>query len=218
MAHSLQSGRRSWRRRKAARPGEILEAALAVFVERGFAATRLDDVARLAGVTKGTVYLYFRSKQALFRAVVEELVVPEIERAEREVRAFAGSSTELLRRLVHDWWSTVGVGKLRGIPKLMTAESGNFPDSARYFVGQVVQRARRLFAQVLRRGMRTGEFRRCSVEYAVRVLLAPLVFAAIWEESLAKFDKPYHVKRYLEMHLDTFLNGLNAPRTKGVGR
>jgi AcrR family transcriptional regulator len=98
MARSPKSGRQRWRRRKAARPAEILDAALACFVERGFAATRLDDVARRAGVTKGTVYLYFRSKQDLFRAVVEELVVPEVARAEREVRAYRGSSADLLRR------------------------------------------------------------------------------------------------------------------------
>jgi AcrR family transcriptional regulator len=218
MAQSPKSGRQRWRRRKAARPAEILDAALASFVERGFAATRLDEVARRAGVTKGTVYLYYRSKQALFRAVVEELVVPEVARAEREVRAFHGTSADLLRKLVHDWWRTVGLSRLRGIPKLMTAESGNFPDLARYFVTHVAQRARRVFAGVLRRGMRDGEFRRCNVEYAVRVLVAPLVFAAIWEGSLAKFDKPYRMQRYLDTHLDMFLNGLSVAPGRGGRR
>ena len=93
-----------WQRRKAERPGEIIDAALELFVAKGFMATRLDEVAKLAGVSKGTVYLYFDNKEALFKAVVETLVVPEIERTEQQIQAFDGSASELISQLVKQWW------------------------------------------------------------------------------------------------------------------
>ena len=97
-----------WQRRKEARPGEIVAAALEVFVEHGFAAAKLADVARRAGVTKGTLYLYFDSKEALFKAVVRETIVPVIAQGEALARSFTGSARELLERLVREYWRLVG--------------------------------------------------------------------------------------------------------------
>src|SRR5439155_16976055 len=93
-----------WQRRKDARPEEIVAAALDVFVEHGFAGARLEDVARRAGVTKGTVYLYFKSKEALFKAVVRQTIVPAIAQGEALAQAFTGSARELLERLVREYW------------------------------------------------------------------------------------------------------------------
>lgn len=200
---------RRWQRRKQARPGEIAAAALELFTERGFAATRLDDVAHRAGVTKGTLYLYFKNKDALFRAAVRAFVLPELERAEEQVADFKGNTRDLVRELVHRWWDTVGETRLCGIPKLVVAEANNFPDLGRFFVNQVVRRGRKLFATVIERGIRRGEFKRCDVNHAARVLIAPMVFAAIWECSLRPYDRdPYNVRRYLDVHIETFLNGL----------
>jgi len=206
-----------WRRRKEARAPELIAAALELFVERGYSATRLDDVARQAGVSKGTVYLYFKNKEDLFRAVVREMVLPELARVEEQVNHSTGSAEELLRQLVHEWWNRVGNTRLCGIPKLMIAEAGNFPEVASYFVKEAVQGARRIFARVLERGIENGEFRPCNVQYAVRVLVAPVVFAAIWQRSLLPYDTDeYDVHQYLDMHLDTFLNGvLTAPHKDG---
>jgi AcrR family transcriptional regulator len=97
-----------WRRRSEARPGEIVEAALDLFVEKGFAATKMDEIAKRAGVTKGTVYLYFPSKEDLFRAVVEEMMGPNIEAGERLVAEHEGTATDLLRKLILAWWELVG--------------------------------------------------------------------------------------------------------------
>ena len=203
--------KRRWKRRKDARPGEILDAALALFVERGFTATRLDDVARKAEISKGTLYLYFKSKEALFRAMVQEMVLPEIERVEQQVDRYRGPAQDLVRKLVHQWWSMVGETRLSGIPKLLVSEAGNFPELARFFVDQVIRRGRRIFVRILQQGIDRGEFRECDVNHAARVLIAPLVFAAIWQHSLYPFDKdPYDVHVFLDMHLDTFLNGLLA--------
>jgi len=211
-AHTV-SDRVRWRRRKDARPQEIVAAALALFVERGFAATRLIDVARAAGVTKGTLYLYFTDKNALFRAVVQEAVVPEIARMEHIARDYPGSRADAIRTVVHHWWKIVGESQLCGIPKLVVAEAGNFPDLARFFVQQVVRRGRKLFGLLIREGIRRGEFRDCDVRYATRLLISPVVFAAIWERSLKPFDpEPYAARRMLELHLDVFLRGLAAPQ------
>jgi len=201
-----------WQRRKSARPQEIAAAALGVFVARGFRGTRLEEVARRAGISKGTLYLYYRNKEALFRAVVREMVVPEIARVERHVRDFPGSSADLIRDLVHRWWDTVGETRLCGIPKLMVAESENFPELARFYNEEAVRRVRRLFASVLKRGIARGEFQPCHVAYTVRLLTAPLVFAAIYERSLRPYDAdPYDPRRFLREHVELFLKGIEAP-------
>src|SRR3989442_5241172 len=126
MSHAVSPKRAAkprWQRRKAARPAEIVAAALEVFVERGFAAAKLDDVARKAGVTKGTVYLYFESKEALFKAVVRETIVPVIAQGEALARSFTGSARELVERLVRKYWRVVGETAAARIPKLLMART-----------------------------------------------------------------------------------------------
>src|SRR5439155_7362227 len=126
-----------WHRRKSARPEEILTAALEVFADRGFAATKLEDVARRAGVTKGTIYLYFDSKEALFKALIRETIVPVIAQGEALARTFVGSARDLFERLVREYWRLVGETSLVNIPKLMMAEARNFPELARFYYEEV---------------------------------------------------------------------------------
>lgn len=203
-----------WRRRKAERPSEIISAALDLFVEHGFSATRLQDVAQSAGVAKGTLYRYFDDKEALFRAVVEEVILPELAQTEDMVRQHDGDTPELLRRLVHYWWSKVGETKLCGIPKLVTAEANNFPTSARFFVEKVIRRGRRLFEGVLKQGIERGELRPFDVKYGARLLIAPLVFAAIWERSLRAYDpEPYRPRKLVDMHVESFLAAYGIDKT-----
>lgn len=207
-----QADEQRWQRRKAERPGEIIDAALELFVAKGFMATRLDEVAQRAGVSKGTLYLYFENKEALFKAVVETLVVPEIERTEQQIKTFQGSASDLITQLVKQWWVSVGESQLCGLPKLIIAESGNFPELASFYVEQVISRVRRVIAQLISRGIATGEFKPCDPAYAARLLLAPMVFAAIYQHSLLPYDsEPFEVPAYLDSHLDIFLHGLIAP-------
>src|SRR5256886_10371482 len=126
-----------WQRRKAARPAEIVTAALEVFVERGFAAARLEEVARRAGVTKGTLYLYFKSKEALFKAVVRETIVPVIAQGEALAQSFTGSARDLVEQLVRSYWTLVGETRLAGIPKLMMAEAATFPVLTKFYYDEV---------------------------------------------------------------------------------
>ena len=201
-----------WQGRKAERPGEIINAALECFVAKGFMATRLDEVAQRAGVSKGTLYLYFENKEALFKAVVETLVVPEIDQTEQQIQAFDGSASELISQLVKQWWESVGESQLCGLPKLIISEAGNFPELASFYVEHVIARVRRLIAQLISRGIAAGEFKPCDPAYAARLLLAPMVFAAIYQQSLLPYDsEPFEVPTYLDNHLDIFLHGLVAP-------
>jgi AcrR family transcriptional regulator len=199
-------------RRKDARPGEILDAALELFVEKGFAATRLEDVAQRAGVSKGTVYLYFDSKDDLFKAVIRSGMVRAIEEAEKLVAGFEGPSADLLRRIYAGWWQNIGGTKLSGIPKLMISEAQNFPELARFYYDEVIQRGSRLFARALERGVARGEFRSINVEYAVRALIAPLIMRAILEHSFLPCAGPedFDVPAYFEHTLGLVLDGLRT--------
>ncbi|MGD8483631.1 MAG: TetR/AcrR family transcriptional regulator [Thioalkalispiraceae bacterium] len=200
-----------WQRRKDERPAEIIDAALQLFVERGYAATRLTDIARAAGISKGSLYRYFESKDALFKAMVKQVVIPELEKAEMTANAYQGDISSLIRHMVVDWWETMGESRICGIPKLIIAEASNFPELAEFYVNEVIKRVRKLVAGIIERGIRTGEFRAdISAEYAARLLISPIVFAAIWNHSLAPFDEPYDVRTYLRNQTDIFIRGLQV--------
>ncbi|MBK8067819.1 MAG: TetR/AcrR family transcriptional regulator [Rhodanobacteraceae bacterium] len=201
------------RRRKQARPGEIVDAALSLFVERGFAATRLDDVAERAGVSKGTVYLYFDSKEALLAEAVRRDVGPLLGEFAQRIDDASLSASALIELFMRRWWSVLSASKLQGVPKLMVSESGNFPALAGQFVtGFVARMQDELLAAVLRKGVACGEFAPVDVPYAVRVLIHGLVFMPVWMHSLGKVDpRELDPQRYLDCWLDLTLRGLRAP-------
>jgi len=199
-------------RRKESRPSELLAAALELFVERGFAATRLDDVAARAGVSKGTLYLYFNGKDDLFKAVVRGGILPAIAKAEARVGEFTGGASELFRTVVLGIWSNVGSNLLSGIPKLIIAESGNFPDLARFYYEEVILRGLALMANILKRGIQQGEFRRVDVEATARAMMGPLLLMMLWRHSFQAHESdPLSAERYLDSYLALVLEGLRAP-------
>jgi AcrR family transcriptional regulator len=196
-------------RRKEARPGELTAAALELFVEKGFAATRLDDVAAHAGVSKGTLYLYFDSKEALFKAVIEESLIPVLDAGDDLVDQFSGSAADLMRALIAAWWDLIGSTSLGGVPKLMISEARNFPELANYYHDTVIVRGRNLMRRTLQRGIDGGEFRPVDIELAIDVIFAPVLMMAIWRHSLGSCGCTSHdPQRYLSTHLDLALNGL----------
>ena len=199
-----------WRRRKDARPEEILRAALDVFVTRGFAAARLEEVAHRAGVTKGTIYLYFTGKEALFKAVVRQSLVPNIERAEQAVAAHRGPSGEVLAAIVRGVWETVGESALSGIPKLIIAEAANFPELARFYYTEVASRGIALLTGIIERGIARGEFRRLDPRYAAMAVLGPVLFAVIWKHSLHPISgTAFDFRAFIEVHLENYVRGLS---------
>ena len=197
-----------WRRRKDARPSEILNAALACFTERGFAATRLEDVARRAGVTKGTLYLYFRNKEDLFEAVVRQSLVPYIEGLEAAVGDASEPASVLLRRLMAGWPEVIS-SPASAIPKLVIAEAGNFPELARFYLNEVVYRSMAVVRQVIRTGIERGEFRAVELDSAVTCVIAPVIFAMLWRHSLGRYEPAGRDSQTLcDTHLLLLLDGL----------
>ena len=202
-----------WERRKDARPQELLDAALDHFVARGFAATRLDDVAKSAGVSKGTLYLYFCSKEELFKAVVRESIVPLLGEAEGVIDQFAGSSEDLFRLVMTTWWENVGASKLSGLPKLMTAEAGNFPELAKFYQEEVVDRGEKLVATMLKRGIARGEIREMDLELAPRILVSPMIMMMMWKHSngVCQVDEE-KLGSYLDFYIDMALRSILIPK------
>jgi AcrR family transcriptional regulator len=216
MVHPRQD--RRWTRRKEARPAELISSALDLFVERGFSATRLEDVAARAGVSKGTLYLYFPSKEDLFKAVVRGGIVPAIERAEKLLNEHQGNAGSLIRDMVKGWWVTVGSTRLGGIPKLMISESRNFPELTQFYYREVISRVHRLVAAAVQRGIDSGEFRAVDVEYVKRLVIAPLWLLTVWRFSFDYCESnqldPF---TYLDSHLDLILRGLENDEAAQFG-
>lgn len=198
-------------RRKEARPSELTAAALDLFVERGFAATKLDDVAARAGVSKGTLYLYFASKEELFKAVIQQGILPVLDHGEELLVQHQNDSGSLLEAMLISWWQMIGATRLAGIPKLIISEAGNFPEVGQYFYENVIVRGRSLIRQVLERGMATGEFRVGDIESTIDVIMAPQMMLSIWRHSLAPCDcGKQDPEIYLRTHIDLLLNGLKV--------
>jgi AcrR family transcriptional regulator len=174
------------RRRKEARPGELIAAAQEVFVEKGFAATRLDDVAARAGVSKGTVYLYFKNKEALFKAVIEAGMTPAVETAEALAAEADRPAEELMRRFVDGWWSMIGSTSLGSLPKLLVAESGNFPEITQWFHDAMMRRAQKAMARIIEGGIARGEFRAVDADIAARIFFAPMFSYLIWQRAFGE--------------------------------
>jgi AcrR family transcriptional regulator len=198
-------------RRKEARPAELTAAALDLFVERGFAATKLDDIAARAGVSKGTLYLYFSSKEELFKAVIQQGILPVLEKGEEMLAQHDGDAASLLEAMLMRWWELFGATDLAGIPKLMISEAGNFPEVAQYYYENVIVRGRGLIRQVLERGIATKQFRVGDMESTIDVILAPQMMLTIWRYSLTPCDcGKQDPETYLRTHIDLLLNGLRA--------
>lgn len=200
-----------WERRKDARPGELTAAALELFVERGFAATRLEDIAARAGVSKGTVYLYFDTKEDLFKAVVREGIVPAIAQAEQVLEEHPGPASDILRYFLRGWWQMFGETPLGGIPKLLVAEARNFPEIARFYHDEVIRPGHALIKKVLARGMESGEFRRADPEALINLVFGPLLLRMILKHSLEFCESALPAPEpYVDTVIDFVLRGLRS--------
>ncbi|MBV8270925.1 MAG: TetR/AcrR family transcriptional regulator [Cupriavidus sp.] len=208
---------RRWNRRKAARPQELVAAALELFVERGYAATRLEDVAAAAGVSKGTVYLYFANKEELFKTVVRENMVPALARGADLVDTYEGSTPELLRELLLGWWGLIGSTPVAGLTKLIMAESHTFPDIAQFYQDEVMGPGDEMFARVLARGVARGEFRAAPANPTTTLICAPLVFLMLWRSAFSQLNRPaIDPDAFVDQLLHVLLFGLTTGQARDV--
>ncbi|RYZ05680.1 MAG: TetR/AcrR family transcriptional regulator [Comamonadaceae bacterium] len=208
-------------RRKEARPGELLDAALDLFVEKGFAATRSEEVAARAGVSKGTLFLYFQSKEELFRAVVRENISGRFAEWNDEFDAFEGSTADMVRHCLRVWWDRLGATRASGITKLMISEARNFPELTAFYQQEVIRPAHDLLRRILQRGVARGEFRPLDIDYAVYSISAPMIFLIMMKHSLGAcvpHDHALDPERFIASQAEILLQGLCArPATGDVG-
>jgi TetR/AcrR family transcriptional regulator len=201
-------------RRKEARPQELLDAALELFVERGFATTRSEDVAARAGVSKGTLYLYYPSKEELLKAVVRENLGALIREGADIAGGFEGDTQQLLALLMHTWWERIGESPASGIFKIILTEMGNFPDFARFYLEEVIEPSRALFTRVLQRGIDAGELRPVNLFETVHLLIFPTLMLCLHRHSIGPCRVPSREldpHRFIDTHIDTVVNGLRGP-------
>ena len=200
-------------RRKEARPGELLQAALDLFVEKGYAATRVEEVAQRAGVSKGTLFLYFASKEELFKAVVRENISGRFPGWNAQMDAYTGSTAELLRTFMEQWWVNFGDTPASGITKLMFSEARNFPELAAFYAKEVIEPGDAFIRRILQRGIERKEFRPLELKYSVFAVLAPMLYLTLWKHSIgngAMGITPLEPARYIKEQVDNMLLGFSV--------
>ena len=204
-------------RRKEARPGELLDAALDLFVEKGFSATRVEEVAARAGVSKGTLFLYFQSKEDLFKAVVRENIANKFPAWQEEFVTFEGTSSDMLRYALVSWWERIGKTRASGITKLVMSEAQNFPEIAAFYQEEVIKPGNAMIRSILERGVQSGEFRDMDLEQAVHIIVAPMIFLMMWKHSMgacATSAKIVDPEQFIHMQVDVLLHGMTAQKSK----
>ena len=201
------------RRRKEARPQELLDAALELFVEKGFAAARAEEVAARAGVSKGTLYLYYPSKEDLLKAVIKTNLSERLAAGAAQAADFTGSAAELMRSLVVDWWTQIYDDPASAVFKLVITEARTFPEIAEFYAREVVMPARTLMTKIIQRGIDQGEFRPLDPDVAMHSLILPLIMVCVHKHSIgacsqtpALFEGPVFIRQ----HVDLVLAGMAA--------
>ncbi|MBS0362057.1 MAG: TetR/AcrR family transcriptional regulator [Proteobacteria bacterium] len=208
-----------WRRRKEARPGEMLEAALSVFAERGFAQAKLDDIARRAGVAKGSLYLYFDTKEALFRAVVRELLVPAVSRVLAVAQLQDGPFAEIAPRLLAGAAVALSQPRVAGVARMVIGEARTFPDLARIWHDEIVGPLLAAVSARIVRAQAAGEVRPGDPRTHAFSLVGPLLMATLFREVFAEAADPPDLAQVAAQHAQTLIRGLIlSPAEEGAVR
>ena len=191
---------------KEARPKEIISAALNVFESNGFAGTRLDEVAKFAGISKGTIYLYFENKDELFKACVRETVGKPIAETLESVTKFEGPTEKLLHELAEKIGNTFSDPGYRSIFFLIISEGKRFPNLVKFYYDEVINPSVSSLSNIIQRGVDRGDIKnRISQEDAL-LLLSPVIFINVWNRLFGN-EKKIDLKETLHSHIDIWLNG-----------
>jgi len=195
---------------KEQRHQQILDAAFEEFAARGYESTRLEDVAKRAGIAKGTIYLYFKNKELLFRAVLRDQITHVLRDFAEYAETSSVSSEDLIRELlVRQYSELVGNAKARSIIRLLISESHKFPQLAEIYYNDIVLPGVSTIRHILEKGASAGQFEPKAVTEFPQILLAPGILAVLW--SLIFGDRhPLDFEAYREAHLQFVLSGLRG--------
>jgi len=200
-----------WQRRSEDRPREICAAALEVFAEKGFAAAKLDEIARRAGVSKGTLYLYFKDKEQLFRAVVRDSIAPNVAAITSAISAMDAPFADVVRMFLAGFAEREARLPLGAVAKMVIGESRNFPELARVWHDEVASKAIGALAAAIERAQRRGEVRNGDPRLFAFSLMGPMVLGALWRATLVPAGgEPLNLPALARQHADTVLEGLLA--------
>lgn len=205
----LAPGEPKFRRRKADRPAEILDAAMAVFAEKGFAAARLDEIAARAGVSKGALYLYFETKEELFRGVVEQAIAPNILTIRAMIAAHPGPFPDLLRLFPGRLVLVADTLPIGGVVKMVIGEARNFPEIARVYHDALVAEALGALTDAVAAAQARGEVRAGDPRAYALQIVAPMMVGILWRETFVPVGaQPFDLPALLAQHVETLLGGL----------
>lgn len=205
------------RRQPEQRPDAIINAAFEEFTTKGYAETRLDDVATRAGISKGLVYVYFKTKEELFKAVVRAFIVPRFEALIESLESSPLSAEEIIRGPLLDTAKDFATSSKRFIVRLLVAEGPKHPDLTEFYHREVISRGMRLFSGVLAKGVRAGDFEASALEEFPQLFAAPMLMALIWD-SLFGRQHPLDTGRLLDAHVDIILRAIKSDRAQPSGR
>lgn len=198
-------------RRPEARPTEILAAALELFAEKGFSATRMDDVAARAGLSKAGVYLYFKDKTALLQALVSEMAGANIGVARGIIAAHEGPVSPLIATILAFLGTQARHTRFPELIKIVIAESRAHPEIGRLYLDGVVNQGLPLFEELIRRGIASGEFRQLDAGFAAKAMIGPMLLAVIWKAVLEPIGAgTLDIESYAAQHADIFLKGIQS--------
>lgn len=201
------------KRRKAARPAEILEAGFREFAENGFHATKLEHVAKRADIAKGTLYLYFDSKETLFKAAVRSRIIPFLDRLLTLIDYYPGSTKFLLKKMFKAMYRKIADPDVRTIMKIIIAEGDRFPELSEFYYKESISKITLLIEKVIKRGIDRGELRQGAATQLPQVLIAPGIMAAIWQSTFSPY-KQIPLEQFLQAHLDLLLHGISKQPEK----
>jgi AcrR family transcriptional regulator len=205
----MDAGTPKFRRRKADRPAEIVQAALTVFAEKGFAAAKLDDIAREAGVSKGAIYLYFETKEDIFRAVVGQAIAPNIGMIKGMAAAHPGPLSDLLRGVTAHVAILVANTPLGGVLKMVVGEARNFPEIARVWHDELASQALGAMSAAIAAAQARGEVKPGDPRAYALQLIAPLLVGVLWRETFVPIGaEPFDLPALMNQHIDTLLCGM----------
>ena len=201
-------GEPRFRRRKEDRPQEITDAAMAAFAEKGYAATKVEDVARRAGVSKGLLYLYFKTKEELFKAVVRSLVVPRIDALTASIDTSDLTAEEFLRGPFLEFVKTMPGSPVSVVIRLLISEGRKHPDLVQFYWDNVVSRGLQTISELIERGVERGEFRRTAVGDLPHLVIMPVVFSMVFK--LLFEQQKLDTDALIETHVDMLLGHLKG--------